>query len=258
MKRLILKKTVSVEGADYFGRPSFIEFSPTDRQGWYWQPRPGSTLLPITAKLASDKPRRLVLVDGSERLEVWEHVGSLRFLGLDGIVVRASTHLPYFGRPHELWQQLKPWCEPDGSNLPWHKIADVGYQKNGNSHVQICPGNSGLKIEVDIDYAGLGSKCLCFRLPDDDLEQIFKAHTIIYPIWLYWPARLWLHRDKVNWPQNMAIDDLLAEVARHRLGDLLGALSLSVHTGLPAGRVYSYRAGHKLDLDLVKSLRFTE
>lgn len=261
MKRLILKKRVTVEGRNIFGLRAFIEFSPTHKPGWHWQSKPEGEPLPISAELARNKFRRLVLADGYKQLGVWEHIGSLRFTGLDGIVIKASANPPYFGRPLEFWQELKPWCEPDGNYLPWRKVAAHRFKRNGSRHMQMYPmrqGKDGLEIDIIIDYPGLGKKDFHFRLPEDDLEPIFEAYTIAFPTWLRWLANLWPHRGKINWPKNMPVDDLLTRTAEHRLGDLLGDLSLSVHTGLPSGCIHSRCAGHKLDLDLVKSLRFTE
>ena len=117
-----------------------------------------------------------------------------------------------------------------------------------------------LEIHIIVDFPGLGRVERQYLLPLQSLDLILKARTLGWPPHWYYPSAiggalgLWRHHKWIAWPQTCAADDLLEEIANHRAGDLLGALSLVFHDKLLSGKIISHCAGHWADAQLLRHM----
>ncbi|MFA6383535.1 MAG: hypothetical protein WCX17_03870 [Parcubacteria group bacterium] len=262
MKRLRLSKPVTVSGEDFFGRKAKITFYPCYNPGWHWMC--GNELIPIASDLVVGDRRRITLGYKKHRLEIYEHIGAIRFTGLDYIAIQSSTWPPYFGRIAEYWEALKPHCVEGDGNIPWiiprGQIRSTSY-KDDSRFVEISPRLfGGLYAFVKVDMSEIGSEYVICELPGK-LTDFFSAYTLGWPSWLYYPSTLadkilgWSHHERITWQNNNAKEELLKKIALHRVGDLLGALSLISHVDLISGEVISHRGSHKLDVAIVKDMK---
>lgn len=271
MQLSILTQAVTVTGWDIFGRAAWIRFSPHRSLGWHWAYRPNCEPIPITKELVSNRLKRICLNYQGARLEVFEHIGSLFFTGLTGIVIESSTYPPYHGRPLELWSALKPYIIPFGKKTEWltlQRPVRAGYDNGRKGYVEFLPhSRPQLDLTVIIDFPKLGCRECHYVLPTTAaLEEIYNARTLptitALPMYLLMKAAhkltLWPHHGHVVWPQEMDKNDLLEQIARHRAGDLLGALSLLNHRSGVAGNLVSYCAGHEADVKMIRQAQWEQ
>ncbi|MFA5993941.1 MAG: hypothetical protein WC823_03210 [Parcubacteria group bacterium] len=260
MNILRLKESVVVSGMDIFGRRSQIKFFPFNLPGWYW--RCGSEIVPITLDIALCNPRRITLKYKDYCLEIYEHIGALRWTGLDGVVIESPRLPPYHGRTGELWHALKPFCRETGEKALWIKpsnVCDEITSREGCRSVSLESLDSeGLSISVSIEIEGLGNQVKNCELPMA-LDNVFDAHTLGWPSRLYYFSKLagiigWPHHKNIAWAQTSTQEGLLDKISLHRIGDLLGALSLITHDHLVSGRIISHRGGHRLDMDMINKI----
>ena len=207
----------------------------------------------------------MYLVSGHNWLNIWEHIGVLRWTGLDGVFVSGTRWPPYFGRALEIWEKLAPYCTLTDEPMEWirPRWKNRWVYANGRSgYVEIEPhkdlDQTGLDIEVKIDYLTLGEETRHFRLPcsTEDWHTMLASKSPGWPRWRYEVCCLaekfgWPHMNSVTWPQEMPPSVALQQFALHRVGDLLGALSLVSSRKLLSGKVTSYCAGHEADLGLL-------
>jgi len=271
MKALHLSKPVAICGPNYFGPSSTITFSPHKESGWWWRMHDGS-LVAIDYKIASLNKRRITLESPRQRLEVWEHIGCLRFVGLDAIVIESDTWPPHFGHAGGLWEQLKPHVDEAGYHVPLCGVAtDVACMEHSatqNKSVTWCTVSNAhqLTIEVYINYKGLGEYRHNFTVNlNGDTERVFDqilhAPSQGWPMWLR-PIQQTLNLaglgpvwESVNWPQDCtSTSTALHLFALHRIQDILGAMSLVDAKRLPTGQVTSHCAGHRHDLAMIMNL----
>jgi hypothetical protein len=263
MKRLRLSKPVTVVGKDILGRKAKTTFYPCHNPGWHWMCE--GELIPINSKLVVGTRRRITLGYKKYRLEIYEHLGAIRFTGLDYIAVQSSQWPPYFGRIAEFWESLKPHCVDGDGEVPWTEVdgAHRGVYLPNSGHprsLQITPDlREKLDIIVEIDIPEIGHKTITCSLPSD-LSEFFNAYTLGWPSWLYYPSTLankildWSHHERITWQKNNINCQLLKKVALHRVADLLGALSLISHVHLISGEVISYRGSHRLDVAIIRDM----
>jgi hypothetical protein len=259
MDLLRLTRPVAVSGRDMLGRKAQIRFLPLDMYGWHW--KCGNQVVPITSDIASSNSRRITLQYKGHLLEIYEHIGVLRWTGLDGVAIESARMPPYFGRARELWQALEPFCKKTGEKIPWIQLCGdySGTACVNGRNVTLSPGGNGLTIKIFIDFKDLGEKTSTYGLPMP-LGEIFEARTLGWPSCLYYPSKLvgllgWPHNGKAEWAQENSRQELLEKIALHRAGDLLGALSLITHDRLVSGKVISLKGGHKLDIGMIKKIR---
>lgn len=266
MERVRLLKPVTVAGVDIFGRSAKILFSPVNSSGWFW--KNGENYFAITSSLATCMPRRICLQNDRQKLEAYEHVGPLRWTGLDGILVESNNFPPYFGRSLELWEELKPFCFLTKEKVSWSTViasVKVAHADNASRWLEMRPSIDGrpcLKITVIVDYPGIGSKERIYQFPGSGqlLKKIIMARTLGWPRWLYYlshygPTSLWFHHHRIAWPQQYSSDVILGHILNHRAADLLGALSLFSNQGLLAGEIFSHCAGHEADIGLIHKIQ---
>lgn len=263
MDLLRLINPIVVSGRDFFGRTAEIRFSPSDLPGWHW--KCGSEIVPITSDIASYSPRRITLRYKNHLLETYEHIGALRWTGLDGIVLESSKLPPYHGRTKELWHALKPSCRNTREKVPWIKPSNICAETMPDSDsrsVSLAPFDRKLIVLVIVKIKGIGTRIRSCELPSS-LENVFGAYTLGWPSQLYHFSKLaglfgWPHHENIEWAQANTRESLLDKISLHRTDDLLGALSLITHDHLVSGKVISYKGGHRLDMGMVKKLSYAK
>jgi len=270
IKRLLLKNDVIIQGRSYWGRRTWMRFSPhpDGLPGWYWRPTPGAKAVPVTSKLVRAKLRRMEISHQGKSFQIWEHIGALRWTGLDSVIVESERpHPPYHGRPHEKWLQLKLHCQETDEFIPWVTVKEpVRFvdPENVSRVVKIDPlkDERTLRAYISIDYPGLTPHKMTFELPGNPLEPLFEWQTQGFPLWLYGVSkaashiRLWHSHHKIEWVQEApSREEGVRRWTVHRFIDILGALSLVSHEGLFAGHVFSHKGGHGTDVGLLQKIR---
>ncbi len=257
---LVLKEPVYVKGNDFWGRPAVLQLRPSRDPGWFMQY--DSSIVPIALHNVFCKFRRLTLKGGNYQFNYFEHLAPLRFLGLGNTLIVMSSRMPYFTRPSDIWRQIKDYCEVDpSSSIQWVGVKEeIRCWYPDMRYTQINPINLGetqtLSIKIICDYTHLGRKEETFLLPPFD-EQILEIPTQGWPPWLYHSSRIasrlgWPHHRNITWPQGHSRDETLHRFIRHRLVDLLGALSLVHPQRLLVGEVISNCSGHRGDIACVR------
>lgn len=266
MKALRLQKEVTVTGHDFWGRSAWITFTPAQMPGWFWKTDEKTEPLPITLNLVSHHKNRLVLSARDKQLHIYEHIGVLRFLGIDGVIIKSTSWPPYHGRALELWAALKTQCKESEEEIPWCTIKQSAGWPYPNTKQRrltfIRPSrHPELNIQIVIEYPTLGRRELSVQLPRDReiLLQALGAYSQGWPLKRYAVSRLasllgWPHHTKVTWPQEHPPERTLELFALHRLVDTLGAFSTVSNTQLLAGTIISERSGHKADLRTIQNL----
>lgn len=259
-------KDVFLTDKDYWGDESSIIFRPSDAPGWHWEYESGKDPVLITAELLQSKRRRLALEYENRRLNIFEHLGVLKWCGFNDLIVRSNEWPPYYGRSWEFYDFLRANSRTTNGNPGWCTVSReicFEYKKGGNldRHIRIIPSDSrSLELFVTCDYSSLGCRGISFILPGHEylLERILKAYTQGWPPLtgrlLSWTAEKllgWPHRNKVIWPRrhNGAALELFVF---HRALDLLGALSIIHPTRLLSAKVISYCSGHQGDVEVIR------
>lgn len=269
MLKLRLREPVMISGRDIFSRKAYIEFWPIGGipNGWWWEYEEGE-VIPIDFTIAQNRARRIVLCHKNAVLDMWDHIGSLRFTGLDGIVIKIGpgNYVPYFTNPMEYWNKLKDFCVSVCEDVKWFKIknpVEINLD-NQQGSIKVAPIKNefevlDVKIMVNFPELEPAETSLFFPFQSElSLEKIFSARTPGMPKWVFYLSRIfwWPHHDKVLWPYNNGDDGygISKEIANHRLGDFLAAWSLLSHEGFVATRISSHMAGHREDIELLKKI----
>lgn len=268
MNPLRLAETVQIDGKDIFGCKAWIKFSPTNTPGWFWRPHSQELPIPITADLVSHKSRRLVLRDKAFFFHIYEHVGCLRWTGLDGVILESTPYPPFHGCAADIWEGLEPHCKQDTSReIAWFTVTHPiksNHISDVDRYVIFHPHDAqqkpSLRITINVNYPGIGRKKYDYKLKTRSLATVLASTTLGWPPWLYYLSRIgsslrvWHHHNRINWPQEHSPEEILERVVLHRMGDLLGALSLVNNEGLLAGHILSNCAGHEADAGLVHAI----
>ena len=266
MERLVLARPVTVTGTDFSGRPAEMTIEPANRPGWFWkiqEPNGDTREVKLEPSLLRHKARRLVLCHEKHRLHVFEHLGALRFTGLDGVRFSSKTPwLPYDGRAKLFWEMIQPHLVLDGAfpirGLRAEKFERVdsnnGKGLQAKNKVHLRTGES-LTVSVHIDYAEWGEKTLVRKFPTTNVRDIFEARSLGNPAVLRRIAEVlkWPHVENVLWTKGVHPDEIIDELLRHRMLDFLGALSVLPESGwFLTGTAKSSCANHGLDIKLVR------
>lgn len=262
MKKIVLGKEVVVKGRDFFGRRTSVLLRPIKESGWYWQ-TPSNGIVPITPDLLLTKLRRVVLEYRGEKLEVFEHLGPLRFYGLDNLLVAPESNwLPYDGSAGLFWKACRPYMLEVGKLSPF-SIDPLSFS-SGDKRLDYYSANTPqrelLTVSVGIDYPRLGACTIRSTVQHESFRELMCVKTQGWPRY-YRPLAIaagwcgWPHRHAAVWPQEHPAEVTLSLFSKHRLLDLLGALSVLCPPGhILSGNVNSYKAGHKEDAAFVRSL----
>jgi UDP-3-O-acyl-N-acetylglucosamine deacetylase len=258
-----LCEPVTLTGRDFWGRKTGIHLAPSRESGYYWRYSKHMQAEPIDWQLAYRSRRRITLHVGRARFEAYEHWGVLRWLGLDNVVFEINGWPPY-DTVDAFWKQIKPCCEAVDDDQPWFTIASNlrAGRRRGDGFTEVVPrGDSGLAVRIQCVYRGIGAKTSDFNIPSDALAEAIEAGTQGWPRWCYYPSRVasslcWPTHQKIVWLQEYGVATRELFV-KHRLVDLLGALSLFRYQGLLAARVHSYCGGHETDITCLKQIAST-
>ena len=265
-----LKKPIRIKGSNFFGFRSELYLRPhsfADKK-WRWRTA-RKDCIPITPLIAKFSTRRILLVHGSDSLQIFEHIGAVRFTGLIGVEAEVFGFPrclpPYDGCALEIWKAVKPYRISHGTVLPRYTVSkSVQWtypEKRGGqqAYTRIEPDKSGeLVVAVFLSFPKYGTHEEVFRFPNDALmESVLAAKTPGLPGYLRPVSRAasllgWPHHSHIYWPNKADTATLLGDFARHRVLDVLGALSLLCNDGLFSGRVISRCSGHRADIEAVK------
>lgn len=263
-----LIRPITYSHPDFWGRTSNIQLRPSHKNEWRWVPDDG-TPLPIEPGCITTDCRRMQLSARNKKLEVLEHIGVLRFGGLLGVNLVGTGWPPYHGRALELWNMIQSQSEPlQNANAISHytvsEAARFEYSKcrgstGESAFTEIRPAiDRELRLDIHIDYPGLGQHSETFNLPDSRVfTEICSAHAQGWPRYTSKIERIvrclgWPHKNCVTWPNDRNPKETLRLFALHRAQDLLGALSLLCKDGFFVGHVISNCSGHHGDFKAVK------
>jgi hypothetical protein len=261
MKLLRLNTPVTITGPDFFGRDSLITFQPTrpHKPGFHWKYDPSKPAICISEEIASTEKRRVVLKHDGHELNVWEHIATLRWSGLDGIEIISPAWPPYHGRTRELYRSLDEYMVRTDNEMRWCSVNEeifVSCPDSHNRYTWLIPSEKPqLDVRIICDYPGLGKHELQWSWPEN-LMPAFSTHTQGWPKWWYYPAKLagifsWPHANKTTWPQDHK-NGAIEKFALHRLLDLLGGITLIHPSRFFAGTIISHCSGHWADIKAVK------
>jgi UDP-3-O-acyl-N-acetylglucosamine deacetylase len=267
-KKYRLTRPVTLEGKDFWGFESKIKFSPMDNgyKGFYWRYSPARPSLPIIYKHVQAKRRRIGLqsVDRIARLECYEHLGFLRWMGLDGVTIECDS---FHGWPpmftvKECWDRLQQECKEIDEPWEWVTIPkliqvsgteSIGMQGKFPNLVIKPKHTPGLELNINICYSFLGERAIHLNVPEDITQNMLSTLTPGLPYSLYYISKLcgmlgWPSHKKIMWPQGHQVEYVLDQFIWHRVIDILGDFSLAHESALLAVSVESYCGGHLLDM----------
>ncbi len=260
MNRFVLTQPIEIQGHDVFGRQAALRLEPVAKQGWYW--RVGGEDIPLSPALLHLAHHRLVLRHKQRELHVFEHLGALRFTGLDGIRIRSKTaYLPYDGRAHALWNALKyVRRRSDDFAVKRNDIRTATYKtKNALTRsVSACLGTTeGHMMTIIVAYKKYGEHEVSFPLNAIPTE-VFSARPLGNPWWIepiaYGASLMGVFPyDGVLWPRSSRRGRIGKEIVLHRALDFMGALSVIPGPGESCDGIYRSVCGnHAADVVLVK------
>jgi len=260
MDRFILTKSVVIRGHDFWGRTTAVRIEPTSSRGWYWQVN--GTDVHINPSMLASRRNRIALMHDKRELHVFEHLGALRFAGLDNVrLITDNAWLPYDGSAGLFWSACQPYIRRDGLSRLYtasQRVSVARYQGHGERSVTYEPGPSRtLEVRVYINYPELGELDRTWTFPRVSFGEIGYTKTQGWPRWRRPFAKVasrlgWPHERAVIWPQEHSAEHTLELFARHRALDIVGALSvLCPAGGVLVGKVSSHCAGHADDINLI-------
>lgn len=273
MKKMILTKTVDVVGHNFFGFKSTIRFVPLDEPGWFLIKRDknGAIIkkIPINYKIAFCLKGRIQLKYEDLEINIWEHIGVLRFLGIDCVgveMIRGSKWPPYLGGAGSYYKQLAKYLSITNEEIPIIKVKQDSswmYSADSDRSIYISKGDSQ-KLILDVS-----AKWKPFRRKTERLiinqevitfliNCVFSAKPQGYPMSRFYFAKFasflgWPNLNYISWANKENESDIPHFWWLHRVQDLLGGLSLADHFALPVGYVNSFDAGHLADVTVVKN-----
>ncbi|MBI3638530.1 hypothetical protein HY227_02195 [Candidatus Wolfebacteria bacterium] len=177
-------------------------------------------------------------------------------------MIESSAWPPYFGNVAGFYNSLEPFLAQGVKNIEWATAKNCVMVGGKDSGIEYYPTNKdAIEIVIKIDFPKIGKSECGFSLPKDQelLKTAFKAPTLgwpphLYPISKFFRYFGWEHHNKIAWLQNHSSRELLEIIILHRLGDLAGAWSTLCHKRLVGGVIISNKAGHRLDLKLIKAV----
>jgi hypothetical protein len=167
----VLGSPVVYRGQDFFGRETELVVSPLEKGipgFWYWDSLSSKEFSGITPEIVRVKNRRIQLFDQTSLLQVYEHIGVLRFFGLfglEGLGITGSGWPPYDGRAIGLWKAIKPNCLPVRKSFPLYMVRkSVSFVYDSprggrKAFTKISPTLNGqLTLDITRSYPGIGTQ----------------------------------------------------------------------------------------------------
>lgn len=287
--------TASVSGPGTFLRKATrtIAFEPTDQQGWWLDRVDLPQTLPIRVSIANvwttgQIVSNIVLRSGNPHnyVRMVEHIICLRMgMGIDNVLIKLdSGDPPLFEQGSlDLIEALDRCGTVDTDRpVPYVTVKEpVTVGGNYGDFVTLeppdDPGNPGLLIDAAVHFkTAIGQQRIIFPVCEELTRMAAIARTnTSYGKVLYCRTLGKLFADVRNLGYNdynvliagakkykneprLIHEGKALEAVWHRsVLDLLAAIAL-IHNGIFVGKIKSYKAGHRLDCDLVRQLYLNE
>lgn len=272
-----LDRTTHVIGNDIWGRPACAVLLPHDAPG-IWVDIGGDEPILVTADRLKRSVRSLDFVYDAITIPVFEHIGAMR-VWVNGFTIRTDNwQLPYDGSAKIFLDAMtaNSGVVEEGNLLPFYLPKGGITASDGQEryvHAQYKGDETELEISVAVKYPRQLGEAERHRIEGKttwqfsraDFPHIASARSLGYPPLLKPISALasqlgWPHHNHLAWPHwrmgETALANLVDEVLRHRILDLLGCLASAIPPGYyPVGSITSHRGGHALDLDLAQQLQ---
>ena len=286
-RQLTIRKPVQVTGpGTFFGREHrTLTFEPTTLAGWWFDrvDQPGSLPIKVSVRNVWTTIRNIVLRSGSPHnyMRMVEHIIALRLgLGIDNLMIKADAgDPPLFERGSiDLVEALKDaGTEPSAAPVVYVTVKEpVTIGGANGSFVTLLPArDQALHLQMDcaVDYPNaMGKQRIRFNLNRRWFcyGALARTNTTAAMKWysqtvgkLFADIRNLGYTDKniliagryryINEPCLMHAGKSLEAVWHRSLLDLLSALAL-IDDGRFVGGVVSYKAGHTLDVEMMRIL----
>jgi UDP-3-O-acyl-N-acetylglucosamine deacetylase len=280
--RLVLKESVTIQGkdgkeaTDVFGRKSKLTLHPHFEPGWFW--KVNGEIVPIKMNMLKYGMHFLYLEHNGKRINVVEHLLPLRFLGLDSVVIEqeGSSFIPYEGGANNFWEAVEPKLKYDGYLTPVKKQIQAKVVYEGKLRRKVAVDNSivldkdgtkilpsDLVVTSHVDYKHLGGSFKLEKIfpniSPDFLKELVNSRPAgrghLQQKLLGYAGRFlnWPHVGKQNILDDKTRDpeEILREVATHRMLDFLGAMALIPDPGeYLLGTLFSSCGNHQIDVEL--------
>lgn len=287
MRQVTIRQPARVTGpGTFFGREyRTLTFEPTTLAGWWFDrvDQPGSLAIKVSVHNVWTTMRNIVLRSGSPHnyMRMVEHIIALRLgLGIDNLMIKADAgDPPLFDRGSvDLVEALEgAGREAQSAPVTYVTVKETVTMGGANgSFVTLMPASpKAMRLQMDcaVDFPNaMGQQRIRFNLNRARFRYgaLARTNTTAAMKWyaqtvgkLFADIRNLGYTDKniliagcyryVNEPLLIHAGKSL-EAAWHRaLLDLLAALAL-IDDGRFAGGVVSYKAGHTLDVEMVRIL----
>ncbi len=256
-----------IKGRNPFGGEAWIKFEPmpNGERGIFWKiPTSKNTFkyVPIDYRIAKiSKLHNIFLQYGNKKLFIYEHIGALRFTGLDSLAISASTWPPYLTSGSMLKKIMEHAVATD-NEIPYLSLVNsygpLSRRENGlYKFVEIRPTEYGVtELNVSIDYKKLSVKGKKRETVTDELiNEIFSVGPQGVSNILKFISRLFNleYHKNVVWPdEEKDLNELRRKFLAHTMVDRLGEISLFSHYMLPSCEIKTQCAGHRLVFEAMK------
>ncbi len=286
-RRLTLSRPAVIDGPGTFRRRErhTVLFEPTDEPGWRFerQDLPGGVPIAVAVNNVWTTVRNIVLRTGSPHnyMRMVEHIIALRLgLGLDNLVIKVfSGDPPLFDRGSlDLVEALdaagrRPTADPVAYVTVKEPVTMGGPNGSFLTLLPAAPGACHLRLDCAVDFPNaMGRQRVRFVLTRSRFRYgaVARTNTTAFTKCyartvgkLFADIRNLGYTDRniliagrrryLNAPQLFHDGKSLEAVWHRALLDLLAALAL-IEQGRFVGTAVSYKAGHTLDVELVRVL----
>lgn len=287
MRQVTIRQTAKVTGpGTFFGREfRTLIFEPTTLSGWWFDrvDQPGSLAIKVSVHNVWTTIRNIVLRSGSPHnyMRMVEHIVALRLgLGIDNLMIKADAgDPPLFDRGSaDLVEALEgAGREAQSAPAAYVTVKETVTMGGPNGSfvtlMPVSPRDVRLQMDCAVDFPNaMGKQRVRFNLSRDRFRYgaLARTNTTAAMKWysqtigkLFADIRNLGYTDKniliagrrryVNEPLLMHDGKSLEAVWHRALLDLLAALAL-IDDGRFVGGVISYKAGHALDVEMVRIL----
>ena len=287
-RQVTIGAPVSVKGpGTFFGKATrTLNFEPTQQDGWWFARTDLPEALPIRVSVNTvwTTQRNIVLCSGSPHnyMRMVEHIVALRNgLGIDNLLIRMeSGDPPLFDRGSlDLVEALdRAGRQTVDRPVKWVTVREPVTVVSASGglltfHPPTDPGRRILDIDCGVSFrSAIGRQRLRVRVTPETFRHGARARTnapflsmlfckTIGQLFADWRNLGYTPRNILiagRWhyfnPPRMACNGKALEAVWHRaMLDLLAAIAL-IDVGRFVGRVTSYKAGHALDVQMVREL----
>ena len=286
MQTTLAGKAVVTGPGTFFGNAQrTLTFEPTSEKGWFFDRTDLPSALPIRVSVQNvwTSARNIVLRSGSQHnyMRMVEHIIALRLgLGLDNLMIRMdSGDPPLFDRSSlDLVEALTSSGIVDyGERAAYVTVREpVTVGGSNGSFLTLLPppdGNKRLTVDCAVAFrSAIGKQRIRFALNRDTFRHGALARTNTTLVKMLYCKTIGMIfadirnlgyttgnilvagvRHYFNTPKLMHEGKSLEAVWHRATLDLLAAVAL-IDKGRFAGHVVSYKAGHALDVQMMKEL----